>query len=93
MRFDSLVCQLLTEMPHVSFNNRGQIVSVDLKIENYRTNYKGFVGYVKNILNGMNSDEAKQTFIDELRESRHLELALNKLFNTDFNTFLSNIKS
>jgi hypothetical protein len=93
MRFDSIVCQLLNEMPHISFNHRGNILAIDLKIENYRTNYKGFVDYVKNILNGLNSEDAKQTFIDELRQNKHLQLGVEKLFKLNINTFISNIKS
>jgi hypothetical protein len=91
MRFDTLVEQLLTEMPHLSFDHRGQIFSVDLKIEDFKMNYDGFVQYVKNIFNKLNNEDAKNKFIEELKQNKHLNLALEKMFNIKFENFLQNI--
>jgi hypothetical protein len=88
---EKLIKQLLIEMPHLSFNNHGQIISIDLKIEEFRGDYTGFVQYVKSILTKLNSDNAKNKFIEEMKQTKHLHLALEKFFNTTFNDFIKSI--
>lgn len=50
MRFEKLVEELLTEMPHMLVNNK----MIDLEIENHAKvkDYKGFFDKIKKIYNG-----------------------------------------
>ncbi len=92
MKFDLFVEQLLNEMPHVSFSSSGSVFNIDLKIENYKDNYKGFIDHVKDILEKIESENVKNDFIEELKKNVQFVLFLKKLFNKNFQMFLLDIK-
>lgn len=93
MKYDALVSLLLTEMPHTSFNHNGKIVSIDLEIEKFQNNYDGFVQHIKDVFSKISDETAKNKLMEELKLNRHLNLYLNKLFQTDFKSFIQNVMS
>lgn len=78
-------------MPHTSFNLHGKIVAIDLEMEKFQNNYDGFIQHVKGIISKMNSDEAKNKFIEELKVNKHLNLFITKLYNKKIDQFFNDI--
>lgn len=94
MKFDNLVESLLMEMPHVSFSSSGgKVLNIDLNMEKFQQNYIGFVDHVKNILLKINDETVKNDFLKELKLNKYFGLALNKMFQKNYQSFLTDISN
>jgi hypothetical protein len=91
MKFDLMVSELLNEMPHIGFSDKGSTIGIDLEMEKFQKDYDGFLNHVKQIIFKLNSDSAKQTFLKELKLNKPFNLFLNKLYSKDYNSFLSDL--
>jgi hypothetical protein len=92
MKFDNLVESLLMEMPHISFSsNGGKVLDIDLKMEKFQQNYVGFIDHVKNILTKINDETVKNDFLKELKLNKYFNLSLNKMFQKNYQSFLTDI--
>lgn len=92
MKFDILVNSLLMEMPHISFgSDSGKVLNIDLNMEKFQQNYVGFVEYVKSLLLKINDQKIKDNFIKELKLNKPFNLFLNKLFQKNYQSFITDI--